>query len=256
MSEFDEWCNKEDKEVNGQDLTLLTTDDDRAVIGLEAVAAIVPAHYVSGERYARILDRLGKPGAAAYLRDKLPKSKKTRSGDLGEIIAISYIEEQTVWDQTVMKLRWKDHREMAMRGDDLLAVGIDDENKTQFLKGESKSRATLSAAPITAARAALNKDDGRPTPHALSFLADRLYEEGREEIADRIDKAQYVDGIYDEQISHMIFTFSGNDPTTFLETDLNNYTGNVYQFSVGLRIGTHQTFIKDVFDKVSANGDA
>lgn len=256
MSEFDEWCEEEEKEINGQELTLLTTDEEGVAIGLEAVAAIVPTHYVSGERYAHILDRLGKLEAAAYLRTKLPESKKVRSGDLCEIIAISYIEEQTIWDQTAMKLRWKDHREMAMRGDDLLAVGVDHSNKTQFLKGEAKSRASLSTAPITAARIALNRDDGRPTPHALAFLADRLYEEGREEIADRIDRAQYAEGINIDQISHMVFTFSGNDPSTFLEADLNSYAGDVDQFSVGLRIVTHQAFIKGVFDKVSANGDA
>lgn len=255
MADFNDWCVEDEKKINGHDLVLLTADDDGVNIGLDAVTAVVPDHYVFPDRYAHVLERLKKPGAAKFLKTKLPTSKKARSGDLGEILAISYIQEQTNWDQTAMKLRWKDHREMAMRGDDLLAIGFQPENQIQFLKGESKSRSNLATAPVADARVALNSNDGRPTPHALSFLADRLYEEGREELADQIDKAQYEDGIAIENLCHMVFTFSGNNPDSFLSADLNAYDGDIEQFSVGLRITPHQEFIKAVFEKVIADGD-
>lgn len=255
MSDFDDWCVEDEKIVNGHELTLLTTDEEGAALGVVKLAEILPEHYASESRYAHILKILGKTGAAAYLEEKLPTSIQIKSGDLGEIIATSYLEEVTIWDQTVKRLRWKDHRNMAMRGDDLLAVGIDKDDKTQLLKGECKSNLNLATGTVTRARAALNSHDGRPSPHALAFLSDRLFEEGRIEIADRINLAQLKNGINLNQLSHMLFTFSGNNPESFLTADLNAYDGDIDQFSVGLRVASHQEFIKTVFEK-ALDGDA
>lgn len=255
MSNFDDWCNEEEKAVNGHDLILLTTDDEGAKIGIDCVSAVIPDHYVAENRYARQLKLLGKHGAAEYLEEKYPTSKSVKSGDLGEILATSYIEEITIWDETVHRLRWKDHRNMAMRGEDMLAVGVSKKGRTLLLKGESKSRASLKTATVLEARTSLNSHDGRPSPHALAFLSDRLHEEGRFNIADRITLAQYKDGIKLNQVTHMLFTFSGNDPENFLTTDLKGYSGGVDQFSVGLRVEAHQDFIHATFEK-AINGDA
>lgn len=254
MSIFDAWCDESKNEVNGHRLTVLRMDDDRRAIGVEAVASELPQHYMSASRYADILTKLGKPAAAQCLKDKLPQTKSIRSGDLGEILAISYIEQKTIWNQTIKKLRWKDHREMAMRGDDLIAVGFED-GEIQFLKGEAKSRAKLSSTPLREARKTLGKNNGRPSPHALAFFSARLVEEGREDIADRIDAAQYQDSIPLSRISQMMFTFSGNSPESLLKTDLADYDGDFDQFSVGLQVDPHQGFIKEVFETVINDGD-
>tara|TARA_R110000850_G_scaffold38800_27_gene100996 strand:+ start:2197 stop:2967 length:771 start_codon:yes stop_codon:yes gene_type:complete len=256
MSKFNSWCDETENNQKNRDLTLLRTDAGRLAIGVKALAGIVPSHYASEDRVSKILGNLGKQAAADFVKNKLPQTKRIRSGDLGEILAISYVQEQTIWDQTVKKLRWKDHREMPMRGDDLLAIHVDDDDNIEFLKGESKSRQSLSKATVNDARTALLADNSRPTPHALAFLSDRLAEEGREDLSDLIDQAQYVHGIKLKDVSHMIFTFSGNCPEKFLFKDLKNYKGKVYQWSVGLWIEDHQKFIADVFEKVVADGNA
>ena len=254
MSLFNAWCDESEDTVNDHCLVVLRTDDKRTAIGVDAMANELPDHYVSADRYADILTKLGKPAAAQYLREKLPQTKSMRSADLGEILAISYIEQETIWDQTVKKLRWKDHREMPMRGDDLLAIGFEN-GRIRFLKGESKSRLSLSKTTLNDARKALSRNNERPTPHALAFLSDRLADEGREDIADQINTAQYRDGISDDHVSHMIFTFSGNNPERLLKASLVEYDGDIFQFSVGLQVEAHQDFIKEVFDKVIADGD-
>lgn len=82
-----------------------------------------------------------------------------------------------------------------------------------------------------------------------------MFEEGRIDIADRINLAQFKDGISLKQVSHMLFTFTGNNPENFLTADLNSYVGDIDQFSVGLRVSAHQNFIKMVFEK-AVDGDA
>src|SRR6202011_2875140 len=94
--------------------------------GIRATAAIVSGHYASEEQVARALARLGKPAAAALILGKLPTTKGIRSGDLGEIYATEWIDAHSGgYRAPIKRLRWKDHRNMAMRGDDVIAIQQD-----------------------------------------------------------------------------------------------------------------------------------
>lgn len=258
MTKFEEWCDSVEIPIYSDDhlISILQTDDERSEIGRDILARALPSHYASGARLADIAKRLGKKGLANYIQTKLPVRKSIRSGDLGEILATTYIEEVTIWDRAVRKLRWKDHREMPMRGDDVLAVGFDeDDNGLIFLKGESKSRATLRHGAVAQARKMLNSNSGLPAPHALAFFCDRLHEEGEKDLADQIDDMLYRRDLTPSSVSHMIFTFSGNDPTDMLTKDVMTYKGKFPQRSVGLQIENHQEFISSVYKKAGEDGN-
>jgi hypothetical protein len=255
MIPFDGWCGRKDRRVNGHELTILTGLTAKLGLARDELAAVVPTHYAAEERIASIMTRLGKRRAADYIRQKLPTSKSMRSGDLGEILGSEYIGDATDYEVAVNRLRWKDHRNMAMRGDDIIAIKIEKAgSKPEFLKGEVKSRVAISKPAITEARKALRKYSSRPSPHALSFIADRLHSENETELADAIDEAQLKDGIALKQVAHLLFTFSGNDPATLLTNDLQNYAGKVRQIAVGLHVDTHPKFIHEVYEKVISRG--
>ena len=252
MSIFDDWFEISTEAVNGHDYKAINLlDDDDLEPAIEDIAQVVPDHYIDPESIANTLERLGKPAAANKIRIKLPQTKKLRSGDLGEILATEYIDSQTEFDVPIRKLRWHDHREMAMRGDDV--IGIVTPNNGQrphFLKTEAKSRAALGRKVLEDARSALDADDGRPAPHALAFVGDRLREGGSTELADLIDDAQLKDGIARQQMEHLLFTFTGSNPNNLQKEILETYGGDISQHAVGLRIKTHQRFIADVFEEV------
>jgi hypothetical protein len=196
MMEFEEWCEAAAEVVNGHDLKVLSGSHDHLVAARDKVAEIVPTHYACEEHVARVLERLGKAEAADFVRQKLPESKAVRSGDLGEILATEYIAENTPYEVPIKRLRWKDHRNMAMRGDDVIGIEQNPENgRLKFLKSEAKSRSALPAGVLVEARAVLEKDGGLPSPHALSFVSERLMETGNRELADAIDDAQLKHGI-------------------------------------------------------------
>ncbi|MBZ9717839.1 DUF1837 domain-containing protein [Mesorhizobium sp. AD1-1] len=256
MMGIKDWCKTTSTKVGAHDLTVLELDAGRFEEAGDAVAKAVPSHYASDDRVAGILKRLGKKAAAKFVKEKLPDSKKIRSGDLGEILGSTYVNETTSYDTGVNKLRWKDHREMAMRGDDLIAFEpVDGPDKIRFLKGEVKSAKTMTGAILGKARTALKKSYSRPSPHALQFIADRLHDEGEDVLADLIDDAVLLDRMKLSQVSHMIFTFSGNDASALLSANVKAYTGKVAQSVVGLRIKEHQEFIASVYGKVVKNAD-
>ena len=163
---------------------------------VEELIGLLPDYYINPLSIASTLESLGKPAAAAKLRLKLPEVTRIRSGDIGEILTTDYIDEKTVFSVPIKKLRWKDHRNMAMRGDDVIGVLINQEKQTiKFLKAEAKSNQSLSRNVLSKARDELDLDEGLPAPHALEFVAERLRETGSQALADVIEKAQLVDGI-------------------------------------------------------------
>jgi hypothetical protein len=222
----------------------VSIDPDRIHVAIAATAGVVPNHYASEERLAQILARLGKTQSAKFIQDLLPQSKSIRSGDLGEILATEYIVEQTDYAVPIRRLRWKDHRNMAMRGDDVLGIACNkNTGRAEFLKVEAKSRVMLTAAVLKDARAALDKDDGLPSAHALSFIATRLAESGNEDLANLIDDAQLKFGISQDAVRHLTFTFSTNPPGKLLTASLEGYAGPIGQWSAGLVVQEHATFV-------------
>lgn len=252
MPNFKDWCNITSIDTNNHDFKVFTIYEEKIVQAIEEIADIIPDHYIDPNSIADTLSKLGKHAAAQKLRTKLPEAKKIRSGDLGEILATEYIENETVFKVFIKKLRWKDHREMALRGDDVIGIEINDKNgKLFFLKTEVKSRAALNQSTFQGARVSLDANEGKPSPHSLEFIAEQLRLLGDIKTADKIENSLLVQGISIEQVNHLMFTLTQSNPNTLQKTALNNYTGSVKQISVCLRVKDHQKFITNIFVKVN-----
>ena len=148
---------------------------------LDDVREVVRTHYVLPEIAAQRVADLGAPATAKILRELLPKTKAARSGDFGEVLATEVAEQTLGVTVPVRRLRWKDGRNMALRGDDIVGVRVDKSGKLiGLLKGESKSYARLTDTVIEKAAEALDRDRGRPGRHAVLFIATRLRETGKD----------------------------------------------------------------------------
>jgi hypothetical protein len=256
VAQFNDWCVSVDEPVGNHFRRVMTGQAASLPTGIQATAAIVPGHYASEEQVARALARLGKPAAAALIQGKLPTTKGIRSGDLGEIHATEWIDSHSGYRAPIKRLRWKDHRNMAMRGDDV--IGILQDAQTQrlhFLKTEAKSRATLTAQVLIEARTGLDKDGGLPSAHALSFISARLLELDNLPLADAIDDALLKHGIPVQNVRHLLFTFSGNPPDALLTASLQAYPGPVNQWGIGLHVEGQAIFIGAVYDRVIADAN-
>jgi len=256
VAQFNDWCVSVDEPVGSHFRRVMTGQAASLPTGIQATAATVPGHYASEEQVARALARLGKPAAAALIQGKLPTTKGIRSGDLGEIYATEWIDSHSGYRAPIKCLRWKDHRNMAMRGDDV--IGILQDAQTQrlhFLKTEAKSRATLTAQVLIEARTGLDKDGGLPSAHALSFISARILELDNLPLADAIDDALLKHGIPVQNVRHLLFTFSGNPPDALLTASLQAYPGPVNQWGIGLHVEGHAAFIGAVYDRVIADAN-
>ena len=257
MVQFSDWCDSADTPVGDHHVRVMTGRPADSATGIQVTARALPAHYATEERIAGALARLGKAVAAKMITNLLPQTPQIRSGDLGEIYATEWINAHSGYRAPIKRLRWKDHRNMAMRGDDVIGMILDPATqRLRFLKTEAKSRIDLRHQTLQEARTGLDKDGGLPSSHALSFISARLVELGTDvPLVDAIDEALYRHGIPPESVQHLLFTFSGNPPQTLLTQALQAYPGPIGQWGVGLHVDRHATFVGAVYAQVLADAN-
>ncbi|KTE02504.1 hypothetical protein ATE68_06660 [Sphingopyxis sp. H038] len=259
MALYDRWCDStKEKNERKHYWTFVEKDGGRADIRND-LAETIRSHYDRLERIAEDVDRLGYKVAAEILREAMPQTAKGRSGDLGEILATELVEEGIGLRVPVRRLRYKDGRNMAMRGDDFIGAGYGGKNeKLWLLKGEAKSNKVLGKSTVTSARKVLNRDNRRCTPDSLLFVANRLLESVdpddnalgrslRDEVGLKTLRANRID--------HMLFTVSGNGPHASLKNDLEATGSDRDHYVVNIHVADHQDFIADMYQGAEDLGD-
>lgn len=220
---------------------------------LDELPGRVLDHYVSDEEIANFFEELDFPEAANCIRTLLPTVVTSKSGDLGEILATEFVEEQLGYEIPVRKLRSRDHRDMAMRGDDLIGMTCDNTNQLKILKGEAKSAKSLSRATIKDARTRLEENHGRPSAHSLIFVARQLVKSTnteRKELGRKILSEAANQAIPKRRLAHLLFTLSGNRPREIIENDFESADGRREQHLVNLKIQDHGEFVDAVYEEV------
>lgn len=258
MPLYDDWCDSTEQIDKKKRYWCLSEKDGGRDAVTPRLAETVRSHYDRTERIAEDVERLGYEAAAVILRKRLPTRANARSGDLGEILASELVEERVGFRIPVRRMRYKDGREVAMRGDDFIGVGFDKADGLWLLKGEAKSRATLSKTTITEAREALNRDAGRCTPDSLLFVADRLLESADPDdvaLGRQIRDETGLDALRPSRIDHMLFTLSGNVTPESQKADLDASSEDRRQYSVNFRVADHQAFIAVIYAEALKLGE-
>lgn len=202
-----------------------------------------------------VIEKMGGFEASAHvLRNRLPQRKKDRSGDLGEILATEYVDRQTEFQVPVRRLRYKDDRGSAMRGDDVLGFR-EVKTRVKVIKVEAKSRESLSVGVVEEARRGLAKHKGRPNPSTLAFLEYILRKEDRDDKAELIKRLQ-CETIRARDVLHMVFTLSGNDPSKYLAGGTESIRKGIELILCGCQVSGHGDFVRDVFDTCLSLGDS
>lgn len=259
---FDDWCDFNEDVLDAptpqkKRLWKFTEKVGGRAVVKDKLCQRARSHYDTLQNIADDVARLGYTGAATVLRGRIPQTKRTRSGELGEILAVELIEERTDFVVPVRRLRYKDGRESPLRGDDFIGIDNNDPSQLRLLKGESKSRVTLAKDAISDARKVLKRDGGRPTPISLTFIADRLIERGgSEKVLGQALKDEVANkSLPKSRIKHVLFTLSGNVPTQHFKDDLNTADAGREHRTINIRIADHQDFIKEIYEGIENLGN-
>ena len=258
MGIYERWCQSTKEKRNRKHYwTYVEKAGGREEIR-DGLAETIRSHYDRLERIAEDVERLGYEAATKILSAALPQTAIGRSGDFGEILATELVEEEVGLRVPVRRLRYKDGRNMAMRGDDFIGAGyLGAGEMLSLLKGEAKSYRVLSKGVVTQAREVLNRDNGRCTPDSLLFVANRLLESddpvdnklGRS-LRDEVGLRSLRAG----RIAHMLFTVSGNGPHAALKEDLDAVGTERNHYVVNIHVEDHQDFIAAIYTEAENLG--
>ena len=245
---IDRWLDRKAIEVGPHTMTLFSESPG----GRDSVSTEIQEtfrdHYIPPKTWSEWTKALQAPETAKLLQDKLPTTKQARSGDTGEILATEIAEQELKYEVPIRRIRWKDGRNVALQGDDILGVTPDSRGKLAFLKGEAKSRSSLSSNVVKEAADTLDSDMGRPSRFSAIFTAQKLSEQNREDLATKIVKALSV-SFEGHTVEHMLFVVSGNDPENFLGRHLSEVEPEQpKRYAVGFRIPDHGDFIEGIFE--------
>ncbi len=239
---FKKWL-KAAKKTSSPGVSVYTERSDKRSIGLSILRELLGDHFVGEET---ILKAGGYSKSAAIIANSLPTNKRVQSGDLGELLATEYLNSKTTFAVPIKKLRWKDDRETAMRGNDV--IGVDNREKPiRVMKVECKSRAQFSKATVEEAATNLELHDGRPNPSTLAFITKRLYEEKRDDEAKVFQDLQSGGAISAENITHLIFAFAGNDPSSHLASCPKSKHRAIKRESAAIVVEDHGGFVAAVY---------
>ena len=247
---FDPWCSNQDFKANRKLFRLLTEKAASQGAAVDRLRSLLPTHYSDPKTIQRQLKKWGYDKTLNVLRSKLPEGKKARSGDIGEVLATEYVNRKLDFQVPIFKLRWRDDREMAMRGDDIFAIHVNEEGEVSFLKGEVKSRQSLGADAIQEAAEALRRHGGRPAPHTINFVVDRLSQLNQDELYEALEDYLTPDAVPPKRVTHLVFVLSGNNPQTQLQSFVTSHKGTIEVVAIGLRVKNHAEFIRLVFEGV------
>jgi hypothetical protein len=211
--------------------------------GLGLLKPLVADHFV-GE--STVMKLGGYEKAAEVLQNSLPTSKRTRSGDLGELLATEYVNSQTEFTVPIKKLKWKSDRQMPMHGNDVLGLNYKS-NPRRLLKCECKSRKQFGDSAVKEASDGLDGFDGRANPSTLAFITKRLFEENRDDEARMWNELQTKDTLPARNLTQMVFALGGNDPTPALAKCPKSKVKGIERRHAAVRVAGYDDFIEAVY---------
>lgn len=194
------------------------------------------------------LARLGYPKLSAEI-DRRPKSHNTRLGNFGEVLASEFLRQLRGYDVPVYRLRYNTNDDSSPKGDDVLAFEFADRargTKDSVIVAEVKVRSDFKSAVVEDAREALRKGF-RPRPKSFQFVVDMLFQEGRDDKANRLLDLSRKFGKHRLSRRSCLFLVTGNKPDDPFDGLVGRRLPPRLE-AVHLTLGDLTPFINELFD--------
>jgi len=153
-----------------------------------SMAHWIVTHHVRPEAIERDRIRreaLARQGLPDPTPSCLPTSDKTQKGNWAEILLAEYVAVSCGAQLPVYRLRYNTNVDQSMKGDDVLAFDLDSD-PVRVLVGEAKFRSTPTKDVVEDLVGALVKSHSGNIPASLQFVANQLFESGKNELGQKV----------------------------------------------------------------------
>ncbi len=216
-----------------------------------SMAKWIVTHHVNPENIVR--DRIRREALSRQgLTDpaqRFPTNNKTQKGNWAEILLSEYVSASSNAKLLVFRLRYNPNVDQSMKGDDVLAFDLDS-TPVRVLVGEAKFRSISSKQVVDELVSALNKSHSGNIPASLQFVADRLFDSGRNQLGAKVAacNALFAQGLL--QLDYVGLLVSNKHTHTHVH---NHAQSSIPRLAViSLALDNPSTFVTDSFARVAA----
>ena len=118
---------------------------------------------------------------------RFPTNPTTRKGNWAEVLLCEYVAVSSDAHLPVYRLRDNPNIDQSMKGDDVLAFDLE-ADPVRIIVGEAKFRGTSTKKVVIDIVESLERSHRGGLPASLQFVADRLIQEGKESLGQRIEE--------------------------------------------------------------------
>lgn len=173
-----------------------------------------------------------------------PQNSTTQKGNFAEVFLAEYLLSTTNAQIPVYKLRYNPNVEQSMKGDDVLLFDMDSE-PVRIIVGEAKFRGTPSKQAVIDTIDGLVRSNSAGLPVSLMFVAERLFEEGKNDIAKKVQDCAILFATNDLRIDYVGLLMSNRNANTCVNRHTTNELHNLLMISLGIQ--SPQTIIQQAF---------
>ena len=153
------------------------------------------------ERDQKRREALMRQGAKC-LTKRFPTNSDTQKGNWAEIFLAEYISAACNAQLPVYRLRYNPNIEQSMKGYDVLAFDLDSD-PIRIIVGEAKFRGTPSKEAVLDIVTTLERSCLAGVPVSLQFVADRLFDEGQENLGRRVEECSDLFALGKLRLDHV-----------------------------------------------------
>lgn len=163
-----------------------------------------------------------------------PQNTRTQKGNFAEVFLAEYLQSTTESQIPVYRLRYNPNVEQPMKGDDVLLFDLDSD-PVRIIVGEAKFRKTPSKRAVIDTINGLVRSNKVGLPVSLMFVADRLFEEGKNDIAKKVQDCALLFATNNLRIDYVGLLMSNRNASNHVNNHTENELHNLLIISLGIQ---------------------
>lgn len=226
-------------------------ENGRNDVFLDFMVPALQNHHISPAAIARRKDLIQslRIANATIPHMPYPQNPTTQKGNFAEIFLAEYLQETTEANLPVYRLRYNPNIEQSMKGDDVLLFDMDSD-PVRIIVGEAKFRRTPSKQAVIEAVDGLVRSNKAGLPISLQFVADRLFEAGNNDIAEKVLNCTILFATNKLRIDYVGLLMSNSNASNSVNKHTTNELHNLLMLSLGMQ--SPELIVQQAFTRLEA----
>lgn len=216
---------------------------------LNHIVPVMQTHHFSHDALKRRMDLIAslRIANAPALPSLYPKADKTQKGNFAEVFLAEYLSATTDAQLPVYRLRYNPNVEQSMKGDDVLLFDLDSD-PVRIIVGEAKFRSAPSQKAVSDTIDGLLRSNKSGLPISLMFVADRLFEDGKTELAQKVQDCAILFSTNKLHIDYVGLLMSNHNAKSNVHTHTTNELHNLLMISLGMQ--APEVIVQEAFERL------